>query len=426
MHSYRKEVHHIRRTKSIFWLIVFIFAWLLYFFFQGYYPSINLSFESILSSTGQNRADLIENVASIKSFWIINVSALPSSASIELNQKAYASNEKRMSDYGAYSMEIRNPGYIGAKLEFLIAEEKPYFIEAIHLVPTGKYSIMSYSGSDWKPIGTDLYIARSASGTSLYQAPYFSGTLLTGFRGSRSIGEKYFMSGSIIMQLDGESLTFTRINHPLSSAIFACPNPLLEGSSLFCKDTKSITLESGQAMTGVIDHSTNWIKTASWIIYSRNGNTTKILNTKWKDLTSIFSYKNNWYAVESGSLLKIEWERKIPVKTPLRNIRYAWIWDGNIAIIGISNSWNTIAFFTPNSEQRPQLIPFPDVPLEGIRMNLYEGNIYITTKRNLFLIYRWSHSVEWLVEWDILATSDTSALYRKDGKIWRADFTWEE
>ncbi len=136
MQSYRKEVHHIRRTKNIFWLVVFAFAWLLYFFFQGYYPSINFSFESILSASGRSRTDLIENVASIKSFGIINVSTLPSDATLILNNKNYTNNEKRMSDYGVYHMDISKLGYLSASLDFPIAEEKPYFIEVIHLVPT--------------------------------------------------------------------------------------------------------------------------------------------------------------------------------------------------------------------------------------------------------------------------------------------------
>ena len=90
--------------------------------------------------------------------------------------------------------------------------------------------------------------------------------------------------------------------------------------------------------------------------------------------------------------------------------------------MGKSSSGNTLVLFNPKSELHPQMIPFPDISLDGIELSSYEGNIYVSTNRHFLLLYRGSHKIEWLVDGDILAKSNTSILYMQDGRIWRAYF----
>lgn len=47
LQSYDQEIREKRRAARIFWYIVCIFAIFLFFFFQGYYPSIRIGLETI-------------------------------------------------------------------------------------------------------------------------------------------------------------------------------------------------------------------------------------------------------------------------------------------------------------------------------------------------------------------------------------------
>ena len=48
--SFHEEIRRKRRSYQIFWVIVIVFATLLYMFFQGYYFSIRLGFEKLLQA----------------------------------------------------------------------------------------------------------------------------------------------------------------------------------------------------------------------------------------------------------------------------------------------------------------------------------------------------------------------------------------
>lgn len=71
MESYHQEIIRKRRSARVFWLIVFAFATLLYFFFQGYYPNISLGLKEI---TGSGH---IADESIVKAFGIINVKVNP-------------------------------------------------------------------------------------------------------------------------------------------------------------------------------------------------------------------------------------------------------------------------------------------------------------------------------------------------------------
>ena len=46
--SYHDEVRKTRNARALFWGVVFIFAVLLFMFFQGYYFSMRVGFEKLL------------------------------------------------------------------------------------------------------------------------------------------------------------------------------------------------------------------------------------------------------------------------------------------------------------------------------------------------------------------------------------------
>ena len=50
--SFYEEIQRKRNSYRIFWVIVIVFAVLLYMFFQGYYFSVRLGFEKLLEAGG--------------------------------------------------------------------------------------------------------------------------------------------------------------------------------------------------------------------------------------------------------------------------------------------------------------------------------------------------------------------------------------
>lgn len=137
LESYQQEVLRKRQSARIFWLIVLVCSLFLYFFFQGYYPDVRVGMRRIFMEPGNSNFTGSTDI--MRSFGIINVRSTQLDATITLGSGSYANNEKRMSDYGNYIMDIQKSGYIPNHLEFTIDREKPYFIEKVSLFPRPEY-----------------------------------------------------------------------------------------------------------------------------------------------------------------------------------------------------------------------------------------------------------------------------------------------
>lgn len=115
---------------------------------------------------------------------------------ILLGSNIYNNNEKRMSDYGDYSMAIDKPGYIKNILKFRIDREKPFFIEKISLLPLPTYKKLDGVLAIY-PIENGESLARTASGI------ISSGSQVNEIRGYTGsfvhIGGKYFRTNSGIL-----------------------------------------------------------------------------------------------------------------------------------------------------------------------------------------------------------------------------------
>jgi hypothetical protein len=159
--SYQHEISEKRRGARLFWCIVFIASMFLYFFFQGYYPDVRLGLKRILSESGTTTHSGVSDL--IRSFGIINIAIIPTDATITLGSGAYSTNEKRMSDYGSYHMDIARSGYLPNQIDFVIDRDKPYLIEKIYLLPTPKYQKIP-DIKDVYQVNNDTYIIKSASG----------------------------------------------------------------------------------------------------------------------------------------------------------------------------------------------------------------------------------------------------------------------
>lgn len=163
LQSYYEEIRRKRNAARFFWLIVFLFAGSLYFFFQGYYPALH--FQRFFSASG---GSLTETGGIIRSFGIVNINVKNSETTISLNGLPYVNSEKKMVDYGNYTISITKPGYISGEMPFIIDKETPYYIDDITLLPKGSYSELQKNISNIVNIGTDTWLTQSGNTTWLY------------------------------------------------------------------------------------------------------------------------------------------------------------------------------------------------------------------------------------------------------------------
>jgi len=191
LESYQQEVMRKRQSARIFWLIVFVCSLFLYFFFQGYYPDVRVGMRRIFMEPGNGNFTGSTDI--MRSFGIINVRSSQLDASITLGSGSYANNEKRMSDYGNYTMDIQKPGYIPNHLEFTIDREKPYFIEKVSLFPNPEYKKIN-GITEIYPMKEGAPLIKTASGI------IFSGSInpqnIVHTGSLRYIGDTYFLTSS--------------------------------------------------------------------------------------------------------------------------------------------------------------------------------------------------------------------------------------
>ncbi len=142
-----------------------------------------------------------ERGVSIRSFGIVNVTSLPLSNTLTLNGLLYGNDEKKMVDYGDYTLDITNENYLTNSIAFSINKEKPYYIDSITLVPRPQYSLYSGSLEQISKIDTNAWTARSESGILLFEKDFSTGILIAS-GSTYPIGEGRFLSGKTIVSYD--------------------------------------------------------------------------------------------------------------------------------------------------------------------------------------------------------------------------------
>lgn len=416
--SYQLEVLRKRRAARIFWLIVLISALFLYFFFQGYYPNVRLGMKRIFmenwESTFTGSTDIFHP------FGIINVRTTQTDTAILLNDGYYGNNEKRVSDYGNYTMEISKEWYLTNYLKFIIDREKTFFIEKVSLIPRPKYRKLD--GIEEIYSINDESIIKTASGYAL-----------NGWTGTKSIiytwslqyiGGKYFITntGTLVW----ENSNFIQASQSINNFIQTCKNVIWKYDVFYCSKTMSLLTEWGTYMTGIIDIQNNLIERSGAIIQISNGNIGKTwTQTGEIDLAKIAIINNNIYFNNSGTLIPKDPKQEI-ITTPLENIHQVSRLEDDIVFIGMEK-WkpHIIIRHFNDPVDRIRDIEFPEhLSYSEIRFHSLQGNLIIETPKWIILIYRGSHNLEWIVEGEILSYTDSGAIYKKDAELWWVD--WSE
>ncbi len=427
LETYQSEILRKKRASRIFWIVVFLFAGFLYFFFQGYYPSIDLSIRS-LTSTGEHRTDPRDL---IRSFGIINISVKPENATIFLSSGTYSNDEKRMTNYGTYSLLMQHAGYLSYKSEFNIGKESPYYIDLMTLLPSIDYTRFGTGISNIANIRNNEWTTVTASGMVLYDEDFSWKIRISSWILSH-IGEWYFLSGMSIMTYTNTDLWWEeKIWSGSTSFIRECnKNILIKNTNIWCPKNKKILTEKWQTFTWILSIGENYIERNDSLL-TGDGYWKRIkFGTGMKRENNIFVEKNAiWYTASGGSLIPL-WENNKKnlsrIKTELDTLEYTkWI-EWTLIILGKKWAERFLIFYDPVREKFSKIIPFPDIALDEIRIMKKDGNIFFKTKGALLFLYHNSTKIEWLIDGTILAFATESALYKKDNIIWKATWKSEE
>lgn len=174
----------------------------------------------------------------IRSFGIINVRTTPQEASIYLGSGTYTSNEKRMSDYGDYTMHITESGYLSNTMDFRIDREKPFFIEKVSLLPKPIYRKLQKSNELYQ-VTDNTYIIRTASGL------IWSGATMTGrvnYSGSLDqIGGVYFMTNRGVLRWSTDK--FLIADQYIQDYVETCPHVEWVSGLFSCPQVHSLLTE---------------------------------------------------------------------------------------------------------------------------------------------------------------------------------------
>lgn len=433
LESYEQEITRKRRAARVFWLIVFLFATFLYFFFQGYYPSMNLkNFRENLSGTGKIEEKIRNEL--IRSFGIVNIKTTPTQASIMLfdwetdrSGTLLWQDEKKMVNYGKYSLAVSWEGYLSGEVVFRIDQNTPFYIDTLTLVPNIQYNRIGSGSMRLVRSGTDL-LEETGSGWYL-RSQDFTGRTLISREKMRYIGEGIFLSGSWLALFSSEQGSFEKkIWSGSMQFLDECQRRVtIVWGKLFCPEKEKVLTEKWQSYTGIITIQKDFLRTRTHLIDTEAW--TMLPLTSQESLRSFFLRKNTiWYMGSGGVLVPIRSQKKGStlenIDTWLDQIRYGnWV-DGMMIFIGTSGTGHVLSTVDPSGKKSPSIIPFPDISLDEIRIERRKGNLWIKTKWALLMTYHNSHITYWITTGDICAFSDNFAIYEKDGEIWKAQ--WRE
>ncbi|GAB0174301.1 MAG: hypothetical protein HHAS10_01800 [Candidatus Altimarinota bacterium] len=416
LESYEQEVIRKRRASRIFWFLVFSFATFLYFFFQGYYPALDITWRQVFSSGGMRELSKDEL---IRSFGIINVRTYPRESNMVVNGEAFGFDEKRMVPYGKYRLSVGKPGYIQDRVRFEITKKTPYFISEIHLMPRAKYTKVTSGEIQISPKDEGTWIAVEAKKHLIYDKFFSTGTRIPPL--GKLIGEGFFLSGSSLYKYENSDWEKKSWSGSIN-LIKKCGDSLrVEFSYLICDENQEVLSSDGHLYGKVISVTKKYLLSEN-TLYA-NGKEFA-LNSKERQNTLFIEVDNTWYTPSEGLLIPLfsnKSRKTVPlIDTSLDSIRNITTLDGNIIALGKKGDDTFMVLFKDDGKM---VIPFPDIPLDGLDIYKSKGVIFIKTNNVILFIYEGSERIEWLTEGEILAYSDVSGIYRKDGEIWKVDWS---
>ncbi|MBC7503472.1 hypothetical protein H7169_00680 [Candidatus Gracilibacteria bacterium] len=351
----------------------------------------------------------------IRSFGIINVKTIPIDSTLTLGTDSYSNNDKRMSDYGYYNMQISKSGYLTNTMEFLLDREKPFFIEKVTLLPHPSYEKLN-GLLDLYQVANDEYITRMASGL------FWSGALSSSkvnYSGSlEQIGGRYFRSGTGVLLWDAGK--FEKANTAITNFVSTCEQVVWKYDLFSCPKSMSLLTEGGRYMTGILDIRNHLIARSSSITQISGGTLGKSwIQSGSTDLSRVFIIDGEYYTNNSGKLTPRISTLEI-LTIPLDNIEYASTLGEDTIFMGQTNGISHLIIKhsgDPIDRMRDIILP-SNIDYSHFEFHSHDGNIMIETLGGLLFLYRGSRELVEIVEGNILSYSTIGSAYRKDGMLW--------
>lgn len=344
-----------------------------------------------------------------------------------------------------------------------IDAKKDFYIDEVTLLPEPQYEqLQKFPSSNIYAIGNNTWIVRDTDDLILYKNTFQTGAIIFSGTGMIHIGEGKFLSGSTLQEYSTVEKQWNALKIPgLDAYISLCNkshNTLSYSEWVFsCSKSDTIFTLNGETLTGVVLRGKNSIQTHDALILwnqSLGEITTFPLFKKQEESTQtgasqhaalpIFDEKyllnpsslwiplyNTWYTTNTWELIPIDMIETPPthenqpwmtIRTKLDSIAFLDEIGKNIIAIGTKNSKQYLSLIDISEPQEARLMPFPDIPLQDIRLHEYQGNYFLKTRDALLFFYANNDEISWIVDGKILAFGETFALYEKDQKIWIANW----
>ncbi len=432
--SFHEEIRKKRNAYAIFWGIVFLFAVLLYMFFQGYYFSIQVGFERLLHqtppTTGSGAPESL-----LKSFGIINLKVDPNPTSMTVNGLPYKNWDKQIFDYGKYALDVQNSGYLPLKIQIELSKANPFYLNNVRLLKVPTEVLFAQKIESIEQIGT-LGIAKTLSGGYFrIMPPYASGSLISlvgsgGLSGSgnlarslsgmtlQSLGEWYFTASGKIWSLDPIG---TLVLSDAEKWIVLCPEARMVRWDIYCPRTGIfLTGKYKDLKEKIIEANHEFIRTGSSIIRLGgtffNSSTPLTTSVNFAGNSTLVTYKDRLMLLNAGHMYDMERgliELRIPELDTIATTKKFW---DEILTIGRKSGKNITILEDGKNEALK--VDLGDRDTQDVQISQHSGAYFIATKSEVIVYYKGSTELLSLAKWQILGVMDTTIFYNREGSTY--------
>lgn len=435
--TYFEEVKRKKRNARIFWLITLIISMVFYFFFKGYYISIDVDLKNFFLEKNTTQT-WVQNtltwanssIVSVNSFGIIHIKTIPQDSEIYINnEKKYISSEKFFTDYGDYFVDFSKEWFLSGSLNFNINSQKNFYINEIFLQKNPEYKISNISDSRIFPMENNFWIWYSSGSTVLYEKNFEKPLILANSE-LEHIGYNKFFSWSEIVEFSPFYKKFIPVSSEIQkNFIKTCSDILINSYFLHCPETEKIITNDDKTLTGILDFGKNFAKTENSLYLWENSSFEKIdflENSFFKNSKNFVKIGNSWFASDNFVLTEISSKNNLN-KNFVHNfdkVHFVQKISDKIFVIGEEKDKNFLKIFFLNPDLEAKIIDLSgDIEFFDIRIYEKNNNFFIKTRNSLLFLYNDWNSISWLANGKILAIWEDFVIYEKNSEIWEAN--WE-
>lgn len=428
--SYHDEVRRKRNSYAIFWGLVFLFAVLLFMFFQGYYFSVRLGFEQLLQKSPDKDNQSITQI--LKSFGIINLKVNPEPRTLTLNGQPYVNGDKKFVDYGNYELNVAEPDYIPLTLDIELSRNHAFYLNTIRLFKNPAEKPFERNTDRIEKLGAGFLSFGSGGSVFKHTLPNGTGAILdkvlntsstgavstgTGITAT-SLGEGYFSYKNRIYALNPEGLL---VLDDTFKAVNLCPNARMIHAEVYCPDTrKFLTGKYKDLRDTILEVNAEFIRTESSLIRFGgtlfNSSTPLTSSVTFNGPSKLISYRGKQVILNQNKLYDIEDNFKEIKVEGFDGILRTEKFGDEIVTIGIRQSATWIRIEDgKNSMTEAKLQDFEG---KDVAVSLIGGAFIISSEKEVVLYYKGARTAYQLARGYILGVMDKTIIYNRDGKTY--------